>query len=157
MAEPPANYFGVPHAKVAKMNKDGNRPVRERWPYLGEDNDEVTLELYNVYSDATNGLLSRLWAVGYDDGWIKEVNSETKPKGRPRSTTVKAVLSAEAALEVRIVAQKPAAPTAAKSRSGGARQTNPTQQARRAYSRVPEDSGADNGTFTCFGPTIKTY
>ena len=157
MAEPPASYLGVPHAKVAKMNKDGNRPVRERWPCLGEDNEQVTLDLYNVYSDWTNGVLGRLWAVGYVDGWIKEANFDARPRGRPRATTVKVVPSPEATLEGRTVAQKPSAPTPAKSRSGGARQSSSTQQARREYSRVPEDSGVDNGTFMCFGPPVKMY
>lgn len=77
MANPPETYFSLPHAKLAKMNKEGKRPVRARWPLLGEDPEEVTLDLYNVYSDAKTGVLPRLWAVGYDDGWIKEGSTNT--------------------------------------------------------------------------------
>lgn len=54
---------------------------------------------------------------------------------------MKTILSTKAALEGRTSAQKPPA----KSSIAGARQPNSTQEARREYSRVPEDSGEDNG------------
>ena len=138
LREPLQNCYGVPHAKVALMNKDQIRPVRCLWPFFGPNTQRVRHRLDTTYRRVSTGALPRVWAVNFDDGWIKEMNPGARPRGRPKGKPVKQVDCIEAGLDGRGRSkQEPV--------KKGAQEGKGKQPARRNYSRAPEGTDDENG------------
>ncbi|KAK7676825.1 hypothetical protein QCA50_020231 [Cerrena zonata] len=60
------NYYAVPHSMLKALKDD--RPTRARWPKLGP-NQEVRRRLTVIYANIKTGLLPRIWATDYHDGF----------------------------------------------------------------------------------------
>ena len=143
LANPPVNYYGVPHAKVAQMNKAKIRPVRSLWPFISSNMDKVRQRLHNIFESAALRILERSWAIGFEDGWNKDVGPSSRPRGRPKSKVAKTIESVEAGLQGRTTATKDSTTKA----SGSGQQSKGKQPARREYSRVPDITEDEHGLF----------
>lgn len=134
LQNPPQVYYGMPHAKLIMLGP--HRPVRARWPIVG-DGDRVKEKLYNIRKKAMAGSLDRLWAVGYEDGWLPENRSA----GRGRGRTVQQATTATAIEET-------STPRRTKAKAVKRKQVVEVVIApRRVYSRVPSETEVDEGMY----------
>lgn len=130
LANPPDNYYGMPHAKLLILGHA--REARAKWPIIG-DGDKVKERIYRIRKAAQAGSLARLWAVGYEDGWIcdskirlavsETAANEEDPDPTPRKAKAKAKGKAKKASPVREV----------------------VVLSRKSYSRAPTDTEDDEG------------
>lgn len=130
LANPPKNYYGMPHAKLLVLGL--NRRMRSKWPIVG-DGTEVKERIYNLRKNAEAGSLPRLWAVGYEDGWVVD---------RSRLSAVPDLLTIE---------QEETTPSPRRARAKSNKPLPAVEvvvPARKAYSRVPTDTEDDEGLTT---------
>lgn len=132
LQNPPDVYYSMPHAKLIMLSP--HRPERARWPIVG-DGEDVKEQLYNIRRMAMSGALDRLWALGYEDGWLPEARAPPRTRGRTTQPVVSGSEPASTSSRARAKQAKPK------------KIVEVVMRPRKTYSRVPSETEEDEGSY----------
>lgn len=62
------HFYGMPYAYLIELDMNNKRPLAPLWPKLPKMS-KVIVVAKRIYTDGKNGLLPRLWAAQFHDGY----------------------------------------------------------------------------------------